>query len=90
MRKNTVIFRFLSWIVLAAMLLVNVTPAASAPLAQDEVQATPTPTLAPEIQALLLQPLRRKSRPMIFHRIQSVNWQFPAALRMPAKNLSRG
>ena len=44
MRKNAAIFRFFTWIVLAAMILVNVTPAASAPLAQDDVQATPTPT----------------------------------------------
>jgi tripartite motif-containing protein 71 len=43
MRKNAVIFRFFTWIVLASMLLVNVTPAVSAPLAQDDVQATPTP-----------------------------------------------
>ena len=44
MRKNTAIFRFFTWIVLAAMLLVNVTPAASAPLHQDDVQASPSPT----------------------------------------------
>jgi hypothetical protein len=51
MRKNAIIFRFFTWIVLAAMILANVTPVSSAPLAQDEVQATPTSTPAPEIQA---------------------------------------
>ena len=51
MRKNAVLFRFFTWIILAALILVNVTPAASAPLAQNEITATPTPTQAPVNQA---------------------------------------
>ena len=34
--------------------MVNVTPAASAPLAQNDVQVTPTPTQEPAIQAGVL------------------------------------